>query len=101
MTRREDEIRVLVDHYSASDVKPFNIHCYSCKIDLNQMECVHVLDDDREDLVLRGAPTLRIHSALGLGPTVPQTGIRILFDHLVGAAGIASGTDSLGGFGID
>jgi hypothetical protein len=50
MIRQKDALEVAIDHYAASDVKPFNIHCRRCKIDLNQMECVHVLGkDERND----------------------------------------------------
>ena len=55
MIRQKDALEVAIDHYAASDVKPFNIHCRRCGIDLNQMECIHVLGkddlgkDDRND----------------------------------------------------
>jgi hypothetical protein len=50
MIRQKDAFEVAIDHYAASDVKRFNIRCRRCRIDLNQLECIHVFsNDDRND----------------------------------------------------
>jgi hypothetical protein len=49
MIRNTDGLELVIHHYAASDVKPFGIHCESCKIDLNRLECVQVTEKGQEN----------------------------------------------------